>query len=986
MATAKAQILVDAKIAAEQQFQVFFDKVNAQMGQNATAVQKLNATYELYSKWLKQQATDTANLVQPNAQLVDQYNRMGNAAKRAGETVDVMNAHTKKAAISFVDIAAKLYLVQVGFRNILRVAEELFKLGELGAKVQQAGESFEFLTQKMGLSAGYMEEIRRASGGLVTDFDAQLRVQRLLAGQTEEVAQKMAEAAPQLIEMARAAVKLDPSIKSVEFALESLSTGIKRQSVRWIDNLNITPRVGQAYKTLADELGISVEALTDEQKQLAYLNAVLGYHDTLLSQVGDNLDSATDKYGRLKVSIEETRIGLAGFMNEALSPTVVLLNEQLGVVNTNRDAWSDLGQAVGPAVAAWTEAALLLGGFTIIVKTFNDVVDMFTVSTHRLGVSSEGYSSAVGKAKYDTIDLVHAQQGAIDSTRELSEAQQELLEKSDLFTDSQAQQIEGLLLQGASAEELAGIFWDVAVASEESAAKMEGLSNIEKQLYEEAIKLGRTDLAEEIRQIGLAHIDAAEAAKIQKEAEKALADSFADFKKGFDSLLPSISKGDKSFADMREEVRKAERALAALGDEGMIWVDAVTKIQDGNKLVIATEEDLNDQRREAMELTHKLAVEFDDLAKMQADNAGLTGAALDVANNKVAIQHDRIAELQDQIEDLTGVVITQEAGWQSNAGAIERAKERLAELQEELGGYTKEISTNVGALFEYEMKFKNAFNEENVGILQDFYVNMGLIDATTVSAKAAMDLILDPMNELTSEEKTRALGLIPSAITDMKDPLTEVSGFIDEVNRKNEHLDDLMGTLLPEDAALLERTIKEKSPDAVTAVGTIETAYENVDIQVKTIVEESVPGISKAVSVMVEESIPLIEKFETSWHDATIMLTHTLHEILKIGLAIDMLPVEKTITVNVVQTGRPPSVAGPGGQYGLDMTVPPGYSNDTFPLWATSGERVTITPANQIGAEGGTDEGTKQVLDSISSTLRRMPGMIGRSIRDNLRQ
>lgn len=38
---------------------------------------------------------------------------------------------------------------------------------------------------------------------------------------------------------------------------------------------------------------------------------------------------------------------------------------------------------------------------------------------------------------------------------------------------------------------------------------------------------------------------------------------------------------------------------------------------------------------------------------------------------------------------------------------------------------------------------------------------------------------------------------------------------------------------------------------------------------------------------------------------------------------------------------------GPGGQHGLSMTVPPGYPNDTYPLRATSGEHVEITPAGQ---------------------------------------
>ena len=41
-----------------------------------------------------------------------------------------------------------------------------------------------------------------------------------------------------------------------------------------------------------------------------------------------------------------------------------------------------------------------------------------------------------------------------------------------------------------------------------------------------------------------------------------------------------------------------------------------------------------------------------------------------------------------------------------------------------------------------------------------------------------------------------------------------------------------------------------------------------------------------------------------------------------------------------------------GGANGLDMIVPPGYPNDSFPVWAQSGERVTITPPGRGGAGG----------------------------------
>lgn len=40
----------------------------------------------------------------------------------------------------------------------------------------------------------------------------------------------------------------------------------------------------------------------------------------------------------------------------------------------------------------------------------------------------------------------------------------------------------------------------------------------------------------------------------------------------------------------------------------------------------------------------------------------------------------------------------------------------------------------------------------------------------------------------------------------------------------------------------------------------------------------------------------------------------------------------------------------PGGANGLSMTVPPGYPNDSYRVWASSGEHVEITPQGKTGA------------------------------------
>src|SRR3990167_7574787 len=189
---------------------------------------------------------------------------------------------------------------------------------------------------KMGVAPDIMNRLREASGGLATDYETQLRVMRLVAGQSDEVARAMANASPTLIEMARAAVKLDPSIKSVDFAMESLSTGIKRQSVRWVDNLNIIVRSGAANEAYAQSIGKNVDQLTEEDKQMAYLNAVLAAHDTLLNQVGGSIDSNTDKYQKLSVGTRELKENLGVLVNEAIGPTIEKLTEMLEQVNRDR--------------------------------------------------------------------------------------------------------------------------------------------------------------------------------------------------------------------------------------------------------------------------------------------------------------------------------------------------------------------------------------------------------------------------------------------------------------------------------------------------------------------------------------------------------------------------------------------------------------------------------------------------------------------------
>lgn len=74
--------------------------------------------------------------------------------------------------------------------------------------------------------------------------------------------------------------------------------------------------------------------------------------------------------------------------------------------------------------------------------------------------------------------------------------------------------------------------------------------------------------------------------------------------------------------------------------------------------------------------------------------------------------------------------------------------------------------------------------------------------------------------------------------------------------------------------------------------------------------------------------------------------------------AILGVPTDIPVTFHVNTTGQMPSFTNNGGNAnafagGADFTVPPGYPNDSFPMFVQSGEHVQVTPAGQSNGGGG---------------------------------
>lgn len=84
----------------------------------------------------------------------------------------------------------------------------------------------------------------------------------------------------------------------------------------------------------------------------------------------------------------------------------------------------------------------------------------------------------------------------------------------------------------------------------------------------------------------------------------------------------------------------------------------------------------------------------------------------------------------------------------------------------------------------------------------------------------------------------------------------------------------------------------------------------------------------------------MAEDFGLNWGDARTQIQGARDDILNLPEQV-RTQIRVDVQWNVGTRSGPP----PGGQHGLNMTVPPGYPNDTFPILASSGERVIIAPA-----------------------------------------
>lgn len=186
------------------------------------------------------------------------------------------------------------------------------KLGAAGAGLAAAVHAVDQWATRVGQVSGVMdnavfsiEKARKATRGLVSDFD----LQRLA---NNAALLKVAETDKAFADLAGAATKLGRSIGQGPIeSIESMMAALGRGSTAMLDNLGISLKVEEAQKEYAKQLGVTVDRLTEVQKSEAFRIIASQKIVEAAKAMTAETNKAADAVSRLKVQIEDTVDALA---------------------------------------------------------------------------------------------------------------------------------------------------------------------------------------------------------------------------------------------------------------------------------------------------------------------------------------------------------------------------------------------------------------------------------------------------------------------------------------------------------------------------------------------------------------------------------------------------------------------------------------------------------------------------------------------------
>lgn len=257
-------------------------------------------------------------------QLIDAINRLEAAQGKATTTAKkhrLAIGRNRKAMGMFEQSLATVrsrllvfnFAMSMGIRQLIQFSRE-------AARVQDMSRAFTTLSRTGENSAIAVSKISNAVKGTMSQMDLFKQANNAMILGVTRNTDEMAEMF-KIAQTLGAALGVDTA-----HAVESLITGIGRQSRLMLDNIGIIVKSDEAYKSYARELGVTVDRLTDAQKKQAFFTAAMESARIKADELGNQQLTARDRFNQFNATMED----FTNFIGEKTTPIVLDFFDSFG--------------------------------------------------------------------------------------------------------------------------------------------------------------------------------------------------------------------------------------------------------------------------------------------------------------------------------------------------------------------------------------------------------------------------------------------------------------------------------------------------------------------------------------------------------------------------------------------------------------------------------------------------------------------------------
>lgn len=219
-------------------------------------------------------------------------------------------------------------------RAIVEFGKEAVKLGSQTISLERA---FRNLGRAVNFNEQSLQKFRTATDGTVSDIELMKQANNaMLLG--------IVQSDDQFADLIDNAQRLAQAVgQDAVFGIESLTTGIGRQSKLMLDNLGIIVDTQKAYDVYAESIGKSTSELDDNEKKQAFIQATMQSVNEKVAQLGKEQLTAADATNQLTTAFTNLQSAIgqdlqepveltSGFFTNFLNTTTMLINK-VGLFN-----------------------------------------------------------------------------------------------------------------------------------------------------------------------------------------------------------------------------------------------------------------------------------------------------------------------------------------------------------------------------------------------------------------------------------------------------------------------------------------------------------------------------------------------------------------------------------------------------------------------------------------------------------------------------